>query len=291
MKILLIGKNGQLGSELSRALFPLGSLISVDYPEIDLTSDTAIRAVIRRASPDIIINAAAYTNVDKAESEAQLVHAVNAVAPGILAEEARLLNAGLIHYSTDYVFDGTKGEPYCETDTPNPLNVYGKTKLEGEVKVTEASDRFLIFRTSWLYSLHHDGFVTRVLRWAHEKETIRIVDDQIGNPTWARSLAETTAQVLFQAVLEPDNFWRRHKGIYHLGGAGWTTRYNWAKQILTLDPHKNLQLLSELLPAKTSEFPTLAERPLNTSLSIDKFQKHFKINFPHWEESLKIAFS
>jgi dTDP-4-dehydrorhamnose reductase len=291
VKILLVGRNGQLGSELSNILLPLGNLIAMDFPEIDLALSTSIRSVIRKIEPDLIINAAAYTNVDKAETEVDLVRAVNTFAPGVMAEEAQALNASFIHYSTDYIFDGTKGEPYIEWDTPNPLNIYGSSKLEGEALIQKTCERFLIFRTSWLYSLHHDSFVTRVLRWAHEKETVRIAEDQIGCPTWARTLAETTVQVLSRAVLESDNFWRQHSGIYHLGGAGWTTRYEWARQILSLDPDFNQQALKELLPAKTSDFPTPAIRPLNTSLSIRKFQDKFNLSIPPWEECLIAAFS
>lgn len=291
MKILLIGKNGQLGSELNKTLLPLGNLIAIDFPEIDLALSTSIRAVIRKVEPDLIINAAAYTNVDRAETEVELVHAINAIAPGVMAEEAQSLNACFVHYSTDYIFDGTKGKPYIETDTPNPLNIYGTTKLEGEARVMEASDHFLILRTSWLYSLSHDGFVSKVLKWAHEQETVRIVDDQIGSPTWAHSLAKTTAQILSQSVLESESFWKHHAGIYHLGGAGWTTRYHWARQVLSLDPNNKYQKLKELLPAKNRDFPMPAERPLNTSLSIQKFRDHFNIDFPPWEECLQAAFS
>ncbi len=152
-------------------------------------------------------------------------------------------------------------------------------------------DSYLNLRTSWLYSMHHDSFVTRVLRWAHEMETVRVVDDQIGSPTWARPLAETTAQVVSVVTSEPDLFWQHHKGIYHLGGAGSTTRYHWVRRILFLDPDKKSQVLKNLLPAKTSDFPTSATRPLNTSLSIRKFQDHFNLGFLSWEEGLNAAFA
>lgn len=285
-KILLIGKNGQLGWELQRTLMTLGDVTTLDYPEIDLGKPESLREVIRRLSPQLIVNAAAYTNVDKAESEPELARMINAIAPGVMAEEAKRLNAALIHYSTDYVFDGTKGSPYVETDTPNPINVYGATKLEGEQLVQAAGGAYLIFRTSWVYSLRQGGFVTKVLHWARRQKALRIVDDQIGSPTWSRMLAEATAQVIAQGRDEPVEYIKEKAGLYHLAGAGSCSRFEWAKAILELDPHKEEQIVKELLPAKSNEFPTPAVRPTNTSLLCTRMNKRFYIELPDWLKAM-----
>ncbi|MEN6481044.1 MAG: dTDP-4-dehydrorhamnose reductase [Anaerolineaceae bacterium] len=287
-RIMLIGKNGQLGWELQRTLATLGEVKSYDYPEIDLSKPENLRNIIRNAAPQIIVNAAAYTNVDKAESETELAQRVNAIAPGVMAEEARRLNAAIIHYSTDYVFDGKKGSSYVETDAPDPLNTYGKTKLEGELAVKAAGEAYLIFRTSWVFSLRQGGFVTKVLQWARQQTTLRIVDDQIGSPTWSRMLAEATAQVIAQGRNDPVEYLREKAGLYHLAGAGTASRYEWARAILELDPHREEQVMKELLPAKTSEFPTPAVRPSQTGLRVHQFENAFGQHVPGWEECLKL---
>lgn len=269
-KILLIGKNGQVGWELQRTCFPLGEIIAVDYPEIDLARTQDVRNLIRDAKPTIIINAAAYTNVDKAESEPELTRAVNALAPAVMAEEAYRLNAVFIHYSTDYIFDGTKGSPYIETDLPNPINVYGATKLEGERLVQAIAGAYLILRTSWVYSMRQGGFVTKVLQWSRQQDVLRIVDDQTGSPTWARMLAEVVLQVIAQGRDELGEYILEKSGLYHIAGDISCSRYEWAKAILELDPKKEEQIMKELLPAKSSEFRTQAVRPMNTALNCDK---------------------
>ena len=195
MRILLIGKNGQLGWELHRSLAPLGELIAVDYPEVDLADVDSTRCLVRNTTPDLIVNSAAYTAVDKAEIETDLCRAVNSTAPGALAEEAKVIKAALIHFSTDYVFDGTNTSPYVESDLPNPLNTYGKTKLEGEQAVQNAAGAALILRTSWVYSTRQGGFVNKVLQWSRQQSSMRVVVDQVASPTWCRMLAEITAQV------------------------------------------------------------------------------------------------
>lgn len=287
-RLLLIGKNGQLGWELQRTLATLGEVVALDYPEIDLGSPENLREVIRNVSPQIIVNAAAYTNVDKAESELELAQKVNAEAPGVMAEEARRLKAAFIHYSTDYVFDGQKGSPYNEEDLPNPLNVYGKTKLEGEQLVQGVGGAYLIFRTSWVYSMRQGGFVTKVLQWARQQETLRIVDDQVGSPTWARLLAEATANVIAQGRGDFNSYLAEKHGLYHLAGGGSCSRYEWARAILELDPKKEEQVVKGPLPAKSSEFPTPAERPLKTDLAIEKYKNTFGLTLPSWKESLKL---
>ncbi|HMA55094.1 MAG TPA: dTDP-4-dehydrorhamnose reductase, partial [Acidobacteriota bacterium] len=241
MRILLIGSTGQLGWELEKTLAPLGELTALDYPDLDLSQADGVRRFLRQKGRfQVIINAAAYTDVDRAESELGRATAVNAVAPGILGQEARDLGAAFVHYSTDYVFDGAKGSPYAETDSPAPLNAYGRTKLAGERAVTGAGGAYLIFRTSWVYGLRRDSFVTKVLEWARSQRTLRIVDDQVGNPTWARSLAEATGRVLGLAMdgratgagqASPErlrDYISERAGLYHLAGDGFATRLEWA---------------------------------------------------------------
>lgn len=286
--LLLIGKNGQLGWELQRTLATLGEVTAVDYPDIDLAKPESLSDLIRNVSPQILVNAAAYTSVDKAESESDIAWLVNAEAPGVMAEEARRLNAAFIHFSTDYVFDGKKGSPYVETDHPNPLNVYGKSKLGGEQAVEAVGGSYLIFRTSWVFSLRQGGFVTKVLQWARQHETLRIVDDQIGSPTWARMLAEATAQVIAQGRAEPVDYIREKAGLYHLAGSGAASRYEWAKAILELDPHREEQRVKELLPAKSSEFPSAAARPAQSGLNVSRFEMAFAMNVPGWMECLRL---
>jgi len=285
----LIGRSGQLGWELQRCLAPLGEVVTYDYPEIDLAKPASLPALMRGVNPQVIVNSAAYTNVDKAESEAELARQINAISPGVLAEEARRLGAAFIHYSTDYVFDGCKGAPYTESDALHPLNVYGQTKLEGEQAVQAAGGAYLILRTSWVYSLRQGGFVTKVLQWAREQETLRIVDDQISSPTWARMLAEATALIIAQGQNDPVGYLTEKAGLYHLAGSGACSRYEWAQAILELDPKKSEQKVRQLLPAKSSEFPTPAERPLVSVLECGKFEQVFGLRLPEWRGALKLA--
>ncbi len=285
MKILLLGKTGQLGWELARALPTLGNVIALDYPEFDMANPGLIREHVRRAAPELIVNATAYTAVDRAENEQELAYAINATGVGILAEEARWLNAGLIHYSTDYVFDGCKGKPYDESDSPNPLNVYGKSKLAGEQAIQAAGGAYLIFRTAWVYSLRGDSFVNKVLRWARQHETLRIVDDQVSNPTWARSLAEITAQLLARGERAVAD----HTGLYHLAGSGYTSRLDWAREIIRLDADQAGQTVKELQPAASADFPTPAQRPLFSALDCSRFEEAFGLYLPEWREALKLA--
>jgi len=286
LRILLIGKNGQLGWELQRTLATLGEVISFDYPEIDLREIVSLRNLISSTGPQMIINAAAYTNVDRAEIEPELARVVNAIAPGVIAQEAKRMNAALIHYSTDYVFDGNKGAAYFEKDKPNPLNVYGKTKLEGEQLVQGVGGAYLIFRTSWVYSIRQGGFVSKVLQWARQEEIMRIVDDQIANPTWARMLAEATSQVIAQGRLEPIEYVKENAGLYHLAGGGAASRYDWAKAIVEIDPNKHEQIVKQILPAKSSEFPTLAKRPADNRLNMELVHNVFNICISDWKDQL-----
>jgi dTDP-4-dehydrorhamnose reductase len=285
MKILLFGKNGQLGWELQRTLAPLGAITALDFEDLDLLDADVLRGRLQDLRPEVIVNAAAYTDVDGAERDRDKAFAINATAPRIMAEEAKSTNASLIHYSTDYVFDGTKGAPYVEGDTPHPVNAYGESKLAGEQAVQAAGGSFLIFRTAWLYSLRGDNFVTKVLSWARKHEVLHIVDDQIANPTWARTLAQLTAHVLTHGT----DYVAEHRGLYHLAGDGYASRYEWAQEILKLDPKPEEQLTREVRRAVTSDIPTPASRPTFSALNCDRCTQVFGLTAPAWAHELKLA--
>lgn len=288
-RILLLGKFGQLGWELHRSLAPLGGIVAVDYPEINLLELDSVISTIDRVRPQIIVNATAYTAVDQAESEPEVAEAINAIAPGKLAEMAKEYQAALIHYSTDYVFDGSKGSPYLESDPPNPLSTYGSSKLGGEQAIQEIDTAYLIFRTSWVYSLRRDSFVTKVLSWARSQAELRIVDDQVSNPTWCRTLAGATSLLLAKAGKDPAGWINERRGLYHLAGDGFTSRLDWAKLILDYDPKREEQITYQLEPAKTSEYPTPAKRPLFSALDCEKFVDTFSIRLPSWQDALELA--
>ncbi len=287
MKILLLGKNGQLGWELQRTLAPLGQIIALDYEELNLEDFDAVRTTIRQFRPQSIINASAYTAVDKAESETKKAFAINGNIPGIIAEEALKLGASLIHISTDYVFDGTKGSLYNESDATHPLSVYGKSKLAGEENIFATGGAFLIFRTSWVYSLRRGSFVSKTLEWARQQEKMRVVNDQIGNPTWARLLAEVISLV----AAKGNGTIRDLSGVYHLAGNGFCSRLDWSKKILELDPNQHEQIVKEISPALTSDFPTPATRPLFSAMDCEHFKNTFQLALPEWQDALQLAMS
>lgn len=289
MHILLLGKNGQLGWELQRTLAPLGQIKALDYPEIDLSQPDTIRPIVQAARPDLIVNATAYTAVDRAQSEPEIAMAINARAPGLLAELASELHAALLHYSTDYVFDGAKGSPYVESDAPNPLNIYGQSKLAGERAISQVDGAYLILRTSWVYSLRRDSFVTKVLNWSRQHKVLRIVDDQVSNPTWARMLAEISAQLLANRGNHIAKWMHERKGIYHLAGNGYASRFQWAKAILHFDPRQEEQITREIQPALSSEFPTPALRPAFSALECSCFTNTFQLKLPEWRACLELA--
>ena len=289
MRILLLGNTGQLGWELERSLPPLGEVFAIDYPQVDLAHLNEVRTLIRDCRPQVIFNAAAYTAVDRAESEADLAMAINARAPGVLAEEARALGAAIIHYSTDYVFDGMLGKSYSEGDPPNPLNMYGKSKLEGEQAVQQIGGAYLILRTSWVYSLRRDSFVTKVLGWARKQRTLRLVNDQISNPTWCRVLAEASAQLMVNGGEGFVSWLGERSGLYHLAGSGFASRLEWGKMILKFDPRPEEQVVQEILPASSAEFPTPARRPLFTALNCARFRDTFGLHLPDWQDALRLA--
>jgi dTDP-4-dehydrorhamnose reductase len=233
----------------------------------------------------MIVNASAYTAVDQAESEIDKAFAVNAEIPGLFAEEAADLNAFLIHYSTDYVFDGTKGTPYSEGDRTHPLGVYGKSKLAGEEAIRAGQANYLILRTSWVYSRNRNSFVTKVLEWARKQEVLKVVSDQVSNPTWARTLADVTAQLLGKGL----SCLIERRGLYHVAGNGYASRLEWAEKILEFDPNRQEQKVKEIRPALTSDFPTPAQRPLFSALDCSLFQSTFEIPLPDWEDALRQA--
>lgn len=288
---MLLGKNGQVGWELQRALAPLCTVVALGREDLDLADTDRIRVVVRDHKPGLIVNAAAYTDVDRAESEPDLAKQVNGVAPGILAEEAARLGAGLIHFSTDYVFDGAKDEPYTEEDAPNPLNVYGETKFAGERAIEGVGGQYLILRTSWVYSLRRKSFVTRVLKWAHSESVIRVVDDQVSSPTWCRALAEMVSQFLPEAKEDFRAFFREKSGLYHLAASGRASRHQWAQAILSADPQRDEQTLTTLQPVKTKEFPSRAKRPSFSVLDSGKFLIRFSLRSRSWRSQLSIAMS
>jgi dTDP-4-dehydrorhamnose reductase len=289
MRIALLGKNGQLGWELQRTLAPLGEVFAWDCPEIDLLQADQTCELVRETQPDVIVNATAYTAVDKAENEAEIAMTINGLAPGKLAQTAADLGAAFIHYSTDYVFDGKKGSAYLESDAPNPLSVYGRSKLAGEQSIANVDGAYLILRTSWVYSMRRESFVTKVLSWARQKQTLRVVTDQVSNPTWARMLAETTGLLLAKGSPDIHNWVGERKGLYHLAGSGYANRYEWAQAIIRNDPRRAEQIIEALEPALTKEFPTPAERPLYSALNCDRFITTFELCLPPWEKALNLA--
>ena len=289
LRILLLGKTGQWGWEAERALAPLGEVIALDYPDVDFTQPETLRGLVDRVRPQVIYNVAAYTAVDRAERETEKARLINAVAPGVLAEAAQAVRAVMIHTSTDFVFDGKKGSAYLEDDLPCPLNVYGQTKLDGEQAVSQVGGSYLTLRTSMVYSNRRDSFVGKVLQWSRQQTTLKVVADQVGNPTWARMLAEISGQLLASSGPDLYDWIYARRGIYHLAGDGCASRLAWAEAILRSDPHPDEQLVQQVLPALTSDFPTPATRPLFSALNCDKFTHTFNLRLPPWEQALRLA--
>jgi dTDP-4-dehydrorhamnose reductase len=283
MKILLFGRNGQVGWELRRTLAPLAQVTAVDYPEINFTVPAVLRSLVTATNPSVVVNAAAYTAVDKAETETELCRQVNAVAPGVLAEAAKKVGALMVHYSTDYIFDGTNALPYVETDAPNPLGAYGRTKLEGDQAVKASGADHLIFRLCWVYGARGQNFMLTMQRLAREREKLRVVGDQLGCPTWSRMIAETTALALKQVLAGADR--SAYNGDYHLAAFGQTSWHGFASRIIELMPEAERKC-RVVEPITTPEYPTPAKRPANSVLDCGKLQKTFGLRLPHWETSL-----
>ncbi len=285
--ILLIGRNGQIGRELCDALAPMDALssprkvVAVDRAALDLADPDSIRGAVRRIAPGLIVNAAAYTAVDKAEEEADLAMAVNAVAPGILAEEAKRLGAPLVHYSTDYVFDGSASRPYAETDATSPPGVYGRSKLAGEEAIRAVGPVHLILRTAWVYSMHGHNFLLTIRRLARERDELRIVADQRGAPSWAGEIARATAAILARGGLAEKS------GLYHVAAAGETTWHGFAEAIVAgmRDAGEEVRT-TRVVPISTADYPTPAARPAYSVLDCSKLRETFGVTLPDWRESL-----
>lgn len=285
MNILVTGRNGQVGWELVRALLPLGRVHACAHAELDLADAAAVRRKLDEARPDVIVNAAAYTAVDKAESEPEQANAVNAAAPALLAQEAARRGALLIHYSTDYVYDGAKAAPYVETDPTNPLGAYGRSKLAGEAGIRAAGCDHLIFRTSWVYAARGANFLRTILRLAAEREELRIVADQIGAPTWARLIAEATAHALRQAMQERSGG-TFDSGVFHLAAAGETSWHGFASAIVA---GRSGLRVKAVMPITTADYPLPAPRPANSRLDTGAFRARFGLVLPDWRDCLQLC--
>jgi dTDP-4-dehydrorhamnose reductase len=286
MKILLTGSNGQVGFELQKKLNALGDVIATDREEMDLTNPDAIRQFIDQTKPDIIINPAAYTAVDKAESEPEIAHLINVTAPEVLASMAAELNIPLVHFSTDYVFDGLKKEPYVETDLTNPQSIYGKTKCEGEEKI-RTHTKHIILRASWVFGSHGNNFLKTMLRLITEKDSLNIVSDQWGSPASASMLSDVTFKIV-DTILKNKNF--NDYGTYHVTSDGETNWHEYASLISSEAMKLNIKVKctpDKIHPILTSEYPTAAKRPLNSRLNTDKLKKTFMLELPHWESEVK----
>jgi dTDP-4-dehydrorhamnose reductase len=288
-KILIIGRTGQVGWELRRTLVCLGETLAVEYPEIDFTKPETLRAIVRQVRPTVIVNAAAYTAVDKAETEADLAMAINGAAPAVLAEEARKFNSLLVHYSTDYVFDGSGSEPRTETDQPAPLNVYGKTKLAGDEAIQASGCKHLIFRTSWVYGARGGNFLLTMLKLGRQRSELNVVADQIGAPTTARCIAQATADILAQVLAPAGKGIDGRSGIYNCTNSGKASWFDFAKAIFAQAHEKLGMPVPRLKPVSTSEFPRPAQRPFNSRLSGQKLADTFGVALPHWEVALALV--
>lgn len=293
LKILLTGKTGQVGYQLERSLQGLGEVVAVSSEQMNLNDLGKIRDVIRSVKPDLIVNPAAYTAVDLAECESELAMRVNGEAPGVMAEEAKRLGAAMIHYSTDYVFDGSKNGPYTEDDVATPINVYGRSKLAGERAVEAAGISHLILRTSWVYGMRGKNFLLTVMRLAQERDELRIVADQRGAPTWSRTIADTTAHIVARlqsaksdrtAGIQVDA-WQEHSGVYHLTARGETTWYGFAQAILA---HPSIVGKPAVTPIKSEEYPLPARRPTNSVLSCERMISTF-CGLPAWDKALELC--
>lgn len=286
MKVLITGRNGQVGWELQRALAPLGKVVALDRAELNLADVDSIRQAVRHIGPDLIVNAGAYTAVDKAEQEPDLAMAVNGIAPGVLAEEAKRVGAAIIHFSTDYVFDGSKSAPYEEIDAPNPQSAYGASKLAGEKAVAAAGAPYLTLRTSWVYGLRGKNFLLTMLRLAAERDELRVVDDQIGAPTWSRMIAEATAAVVAQGRAHGGigKLLAERGGLYHLTAGGQTSWFGFASAIVA-----HAAKPPRMTSIATVDYPLPAKRPAYSVMSSAKLERGFGIALPDWQESLTLC--
>ena len=285
-KILLLGKNGQVGWELQRTLAPLGQVWALDYPEIDFAEGAALRKLVLEHRPQIVVNACAYTAVDKAESEPERAMLINGLAPGVLAEAAKQTGALLVHYSTDYVYEGTKAAPYVESDATNPLSAYGRTKLAGDEAIQQVGCNHLIFRLCWVYGARGQNFMLTMMRLARERELLRVVADQMGSPTWSRMIAEATTLALKQTLASSDP--AAWNGVSNLRAGGEASWHEFASRIIELMPPAERKCKA-VEAITTADYPTPAKRPAYSVMSCDKLRRTFGIELPHWEQSLRHA--
>ena len=288
LRILLIGSAGQVGFELAAPLRAIGDVTALDRNALDLSDRDAVRTAVSSVEPSLIVNAAAYTRVDDAESEPETARAINAVAPGVLAEEARRLGAALVHYSTDYVFDGRATTPYREDDPAEPESIYGRTKLEGERAVIASGASAIVLRTSWVYGLRGRNFLLTIRRLAGERDELRVVDDQIGAPTWCGAIARATTQAIGSLGSDPARALAGREGIYHLTCAGSTSWWGFARALLDRDEDPARRSVS-VVPIPTSEYPTPAPRPAWSVLDNARFAATFGIRLADWEIALDAA--
>ncbi|KAA6119160.1 dTDP-4-dehydrorhamnose reductase [Cupriavidus cauae] len=286
--LLLTGCNGQVGFELRRSLAPLGKVVALDRSGLDLSHPDDARRVVREVRPDLIVNAAAYTAVDRAESEASLAETVNGIAPGVLAEEARAVGSLLVHYSTNYVFDGSKAAPYSESDAANPQSVYGRSKLAGEDAIAASGAAALVLRTGWVAGVHGANFAKSILALAREHENLRVVADQLGAPTTAALIADVTAQIVARFWLHGERE-RFPTGLYHLAAAGSTSWHGYAMEVLRYVQAKGVSLKADATavePIPASAYPTAARRPANSRLDTSKLRNTFGVHLPDWEQGI-----
>ncbi|WP_426174407.1 dTDP-4-dehydrorhamnose reductase [Massilia sp. TWR1-2-2] len=283
MKILLTGASGQVGYQLERSLQSLGEVVAVTRAQMDLSDLGQVRDVIRALRPGLVVNAAGYTAVDRAEREPALAYRINAEAPGLLAREAAALGAAMVHYSTDYVFDGRKPGAYVETDAANPLNVYGQSKLAGEQAIAAAGGAHLILRTSWVYGTRGDNFLTTMLRLAAEGAALRVVSDQVGAPTWSRTVADSTALMLAQAHAGGPGWWQQHGGIYHVASGGQTSWHGFAEAIMA-----EAGIDCAVTPITGDQWPAAAARPRNSVMHCERLAQRF-CRLPDWREALRLC--
>ena len=284
-RILITGSTGQVGWELTRSLANMGKIVAVDLVECDFTKVPSIQDLVRQIKPHIIVNPAAYTAVDRAEDEPELARAINSIAPGVLAEEAKKLDATIIHYSTDYVFGGDKEEPYIEEDIPVPVTVYGRSKLDGELAVAGSGARHLILRLAWVYATRASNFMLTMLRLGGERPSLNIVNDQYGAPTWSRMIAEYTS-VIVSRILSGSDF---EESIFHMPAAGTTTWFEYAEEIFKLANGRLLNSIPEVTPVSTDQYLTKARRPRYSVMSGEKLDKCYGIRLPDWKDQLKLA--
>ncbi|MFK5894715.1 MAG: dTDP-4-dehydrorhamnose reductase [Pseudomonadota bacterium] len=291
--IVIFGKNGQVGYELNQRMQSLGKVTALDSKQADFSSPDSVVQVLETHKPDIIINAAAHTAVDKAETESDLSYLINSETPGKIAAYAKRNNSLLIHYSTDFVFDGKQDTAYLESDITNPLGVYGASKLQGDINIQQSGCQYLIFRTSWVYGLRGKNFLLTMLRLAHDREQMKVVNDQIGSPVWCGFIARATSSIVEQ-IINSNNLAeipQSIQGLYNLTAKNYTSWYGFAKKILQLDPDKENQKCKSLLPIPASEYPTPAQRPNWSVLDNSKLINTFSVDVPDWESQLKDCFN